>query len=483
MNKDQPVVSLNPDLKAEIHRVFALQKEHQWEVGRTNARQRIAKLKRLHQTILEYRLPLEKALWADLRKSPAEVNISELGVVLHEIRFAIDHLASWMTPKRVGASLPLFRSHNEIQYEPKGVCLIIAPWNFPFNLSFDPMVSAIAAGNCVILKPSEFSPNTNVVIREILDKCFPPGEVSMFEGDASVAQELLSLPFNHIFFTGSTSVGKVVMRAAAEHLSSVTLELGGKSPVIVDKTADLDTAAAKIAWLKVINAGQTCIAPDYVIVHEDCYDKLLEKLRYHLKAFYGSTPEEVKSSPDICRIVGSRHFQRVKYLLDDALEQGATLEYGGESDFLDLYIAPTILSGVPETAKIWEEEIFGPIMPIRTYKHTAEAIAYINARPKPLSMYFFSNSDREIRHMLAETRCGGVTVNDCGPHFYNPELPFGGSNASGLGNCHGEFGFLEFTNSKGVLYQAKYLPVSKFFLPPYGGKLRNLLLEGLVKWF
>lgn len=483
MMQNPSVTVLHPDLKSEIHRVFALQKQHQWEVGRTNARQRISKLKRLHQLILDFRKPLEEALWADLHKCQAEVNITELGVVLHEIRFAIQHLSSWMTPKRAGASLPLFRSHNEIHYEPKGVCLILSPWNFPFNLSFDPLVSAISAGNCVILKPSEFSPNTNKVMKEILDQCFPPGEVSIFDGDASVAQELLSLPFNHIFFTGNQGVGKIVMRAAAEHLASVTLELGGKSPVIVDQTADLDAAAAKIAWLKVINAGQTCIAPDYLLVHESCHDILLKKIQHKWKKFYGDTPAKVKATPDICRMVSGRHFQRVQQLLDNAVSQGATLVEGGQTDEQELYIAPTIISNVPETAKIWEEEIFGPILPVRTYKHLAEAVAYINSQPKALSMYIFSKSDRSIRSVLTETRCGGVTVNDCGPHFYNPELPFGGSNSSGMGKCHGEFGFLEFTNQKGVLYQAKQLPVTDFFVPPYGGKLRDWLLEGLVRWF
>lgn len=483
MSPETVIPSLTPDLKSEIHRVFALQKQHQWEVGRTTARQRIAKLRRLHEVILDHRPQLVEALWADLHKCEAEVNVSELGVVLHEIRFVIQHLASWMTPKRVGASIPLFRSHNEIIYEPKGVCLILSPWNFPFNLTFDPLVSAIAAGNCVILKPSEYSPNTNKVMQQIVDACFPPGEVSMFEGDAAVAQELLGLPFNHVFFTGSPSVGKVVMRAAAEHLASVTLELGGKSPVIIDETADLDTASAKIAWLKVINAGQTCIAPDYLLVHEQCHDALLEKLINKLQQFYGTTPEAVKATPDICRMVGLRHFQRVKHLLDDALQQGARLVYGGQTDESELYIAPAILADVPDTAKIWEEEIFGPILPVRKYQQLAEAITYVNARPKPLSLYIFSNADRNIRHILAETRCGGVTVNDCGPHFYNPELPFGGSNNSGIGNCHGEFGFLEFTNQKGVLYQAKWLPVTDFFHPPYGGKLRDWMLDGLVKWF
>lgn len=474
---------LSPELKAEIHRVFSLQQQFQWEVARTNAAQRIAKLKRLSEAIMSRRSELEIAMWADLRKSPTEVKITELGVVLHEIRHAIQHLQSWMTPRRVGSSLTLFRSHSEIVYEPKGVCLVLSPWNFPFNLTLDPLVSAVAAGNCVMLKPSEFTPNSNAVIRQIVSECFPPGEVSLIEGDASVAQELLSLPFNHIFFTGSHSVGKIVMRAAAEHLASVTLELGGKSPVIVDESADLDTAAAKIAWLKVINAGQTCIAPDYILVQEKQHDALVEKIKTKIQQFYGQTPEAIQQSPDICRMIHARQLERVKNLMEDAIHQGATLAFGGETDVNDLYIAPSLLTHVPEEARIWEEEIFGPVLLFRTYKTLDQAIAYVNRQPKALSMYIFSQDDRKTSKIIAETRCGGVTVNDCGPHFYNSELPFGGSNNSGSGKCHGEFGFLEFTNQRGVLYQAKWLPVTDFFLPPYGGKLRNLLLEGVVKWF
>ncbi len=475
--------AISSELKSEIQRVFALQQQHHWEVARCNARQRIAKLRRLYDCILKHRSDIEAAMWADLRKSKTEVSITELGVVLHEIRHIIHHLQSWTTPKRVGSSLTLFRSHSEIVYEPKGVCLILSPWNFPFNLTLDPLVSAIAAGNCVILKPSEFAPNSSAVMRQIVTECFPPGEVSLFEGDATVAQELLSLPFNHIYFTGNPQVGKIVMRAAAEHLASVTLELGGKSPVVVDESADLDSAAAKIVWLKCMNAGQTCIAPDYVIVHESRHDALLEKMKSKIQQFYGKTPAEIQQGPDLCRIVHERHFLRVKALLDDAVNRGARLDFGGETLEGERFISPTILSNIPEEAKIWEEEIFGPVLIVRKYETLDQAISYINGQPKALSMYIFCTDDRRTSKIIAETRCGGVTVNDCGPHFYNSELPFGGSNNSGIGKCHGEFGFLEFTNQRGVLYQARWMPNTDFFLPPYGGKLRKWLLEGVVKWF
>lgn len=483
MSATHTAPAVSAELKAEIHRVFALQQQHQWEVAQSNANQRISKLRRLYDAILNRRKEIESAMWADLRKCSTEVDITELGVVLHEIRHTIKHLQSWMTPKRVGSSLTLFRSDSEIVYEPKGVCLILSPWNFPFNLTLDPLVSAIAAGNCVVLKPSEFSPMSNMVMREIIADCFPPGEVSLFEGDATVAQELLSLPFNHIFFTGSPQVGKIVMRAAAEHLASVTLELGGKSPVVVDETADLDAAAAKIVWLKCINAGQTCIAPDYVLVQEQVQDALLEKMMAKTRQFYGKTSEEIRQSPDLCRMVHHRHFERVKSLLHDATQRGARLAFGGETDDRERYIAPTILTDIPDEAKIWGEEIFGPILLVRSYKTLEQAITYINDKPKALSMYLFSRDNRRISKVIARTRNGGMTVNDCGPHFYNSELPFGGSNNSGIGKCHGEFGFLEFSNQRGVLRQARWLPNTDFFLPPYGGRLRQWLLDGVVKWF
>lgn len=475
---------IDPEVKAEIHRIFALQSQQQWEVARSTASQRITRLKLLHDTILRYRSEINEALWADLRKGPTEVILSELGVVLQEIRHTTHRLRSWMTPKKVGTSLTLFRSHSEILYEPKGVCLVISPWNFPLNLCLDPLISAVAAGNCVMLKPSEFSPNINAVIKKILSECFPPGEVSMIEGDAVVAQELLSLPFNHIFFTGSPQVGKIVMRAAAEYLASVTLELGGKSPVIVDRHADLDKAADKIVWLKGMNLGQICIAPDYVLVHESVHDALVEKMKQRIQRFYGNTYEEILQCPDLARLITANHFKRVKTLLDDAVQRGAKVEFGGQSEESQRFICPTILTDVPEESKVWEEEIFGPILPVRKYQDEQHAVRYLNARPKPLAMYLYSQDNRWVNRMLSETRCGGVTVNDSGPHFYNSELPFGGSNYSGIGKCHGEAGFLEFTNQRGVLRQTRWFATSDWFLPPYGKSLwRKWILEGVVRWF
>lgn len=485
MSNTADALSPAATLKTEMRRVFQLQQQHQYAVAPTSAARRIAKLQRLHDAMLRYRRDIEEAVRLDLSKSKTETSISEFGVVNGEIRHTIRHLRSWMTPKRVSTPMVLFGTSSEIVYEPKGVCLVLSPWNFPINLTLSPLVSAIAAGNCVIVKPSEYAPASAALMKKIIGECFPPEEVALFEGDASVAQELLQLPFNHVFFTGSPSVGKIVMQEAAKHLASVTLELGGKNPTIVDETADLDTAAAKIAWLKVMNAGQSCIATDYVLAHESIHDRLAEKIVEKIKLFYGDSPEARQASPDVCRIIHERHFMRLQSLLDDAVQRGATVALGGSRNLAERYIEPTVLTQVPEDAAIWDDEIFGPILLLRPYRDLDEAISCINARPRPLAMYLWSGNRRHINKVLAETRNGDVTINDCGTHFYNPNLPFGGINNSGIGKTHGEFGFLEFTNARGVVRQNRVLPVTNFFLPPYGKHPAwvRWMLEGVVKWF
>ncbi len=484
MSDQNAAPTLPIEQQTAIRQAFDAQVQNQWAIGRTTAAERIAKLRRLHAAMLQYRNDIKLALFSDFGKSSTEVDITEIGVVTSEIRHAIRHLQSWMTPKSVGTPLFLIGTASEVQYQPKGVCLIIAPWNFPINLCISPLVSAIAAGNCAILKPSEFTPHASAVMKKIITDCFPPEEVTMFEGDALVSQELLALPFNHIFFTGSPAVGKVVMRAAAANLASVTLELGGKSPVVVDESANLDHAAAKIIWLKCMNAGQICISTDYVLVQESVQDKLVQLLTEKIKKFYGDTPEARQQSPDYCQIVNGKHHSRVKALLDDAVKRGAKVHIGGTDVADKRFIDPTVLTQVPDAANIWEEEIFGPLLPVKSYKTLDDAIAYINRKPRPLALYVFSSRKKSIAKLLAETRAGGSSVNDCGIHFYQPNLPFGGVNNSGIGNCHGETGFLEFSNQRGVTYQNRIYPHTNMFLPPYGVKrLANWLLEGVVKWF
>lgn len=476
--------ALSPEIQKNIQAAFELQSRHQWRIGATDASERIAKLRRLHDAMLQYRNEIKAALFSDFGKSSTEVDISEIGVVNSEIRHAIRNLRSWMTPKRVGTPLFLIGTASEIIYQPKGLCLIISPWNFPFNLSLAPLVSAVAAGNCVILKPSEFTPASSALMKKILAECFPPEEVTLFEGDALVSQALTSLPFHHIFFTGSPAVGKIVMRAAAANLASVTLELGGKSPVIVDESADLDHAAAKVAWIKCMNAGQICISPDYVLVHESVHDRFVEKVCAKIKAFYGDDAEARRRSADYCQIVNARHFERVKALLDNAVALGARVHSGGVCHAESRFIDPAVLTEVPEAADIWTEEIFGPLLPVRPYRTLDDAIAYINSKPRPLSLYLFSGRKKVVRKIQTETRFGGGTVNDCGVHFYQVNLPFGGVNNSGLGQCHGEAGFLDFSNSCGMTTQNRIFPHTNLFLPPYGkSRLVKWMLEGVVRWF
>lgn len=466
----------------EIQEIFRLQRQHQYVVRRSTAKERIAKLRKLHATLLRYQPEIEAALWKDLHKSPTEVAVSELAVALGETRHTIKHLKQWMATQSVPTPLTAFGASSEIMYEPKGVCLIISPWNYPVNLSFAPLVSAIAAGNCVIIKPSEFTVHTSAIIKQIVAECFSKEEVAVVEGDTSIGQALLDLPFNHIFFTGSPSVGKIVMAAAAKNLTSVTLELGGKSPVIVDETADLDNAASKIAFLKGINVAQTCIAPDYILVHESVKDQLVSKIGEQLRQFYGQDAAARAASPDLCRLVNARHYVRVKSLLDDAVAKGGTVAFGGFSNEEDQYIETTVLTDVPDTAAVWEEEIFGPVMVVRTYTNLDEAIQYVNERHQPLSMYIFSRKNKNINYILQETRCGGVTVNDCGIHFINSDLPFGGVNNSGIGKSHGHAGFLEFVNQRGVLRQTRFFPSTNLLLPPYGGAVQRLLLKAIMRW-
>lgn len=477
------MVSTSVEPNQTMQGLFRLQETHQYVLAHTTPKERIAKLKRLHAAMLEHADALYIALGQDLRKCKTEVDITEIGVVNTEIRHAIRNLKSWMAPKSVDTPITLFRSSSEIRYEPKGVCLIISPWNFPVQLALAPLVSAIAAGNCVIIKPTEFAPSSTAVLKKIVESCFPPEEVAVLEGDANVAQQLLELPFNHIFFTGSPAVGKIIMGKAAKHLASVTLELGGKSPVIVDETANLDMAAAKITSLKVMNAGQICISPDYLLVQENVKDQLVAKIGEKIKDFYGQTPEARRNSPDMCRIINERHFDRVQHLLEDAVQRGAKVVFGGSADRGERYIEPTVLTEVPKGAKILEEEIFGPLLPVIGFKTLEEAIGLVNAQPKSLAMYLFSHRKKNIDVLIADTRNGNVTVNDCGAHFYNGDLPFGGVNNSGIGKSHGIFGFLEFSNARGILRQTRWLATTDYFMPPYGGTLAKWMLEGVKRFF
>lgn len=467
---------------AEIQRIFALQKKHQYAIGRTTARERKVKLQKIHDAMLEYQTALNDAMFADFRKSSVEVALQDIYAVTGEVKHTMANLKSWMSPEKVKTPTAMMGAKSYIYQEPKGVALIISPWNFPINLTFGPLVSAIAAGNCVMVKPSELTPHTSKVIAEIIRSIFDEAEVAVFEGGVETSTALLTQPFNHIFFTGSPKVGKIVMRAAAEHLASVTLELGGKSPTIVDRTANLEEAATKIAWAKFSNNGQICIAPDYVFVEERVKSRFVNLLQQKIKNFYGETESERKTSPDYARIVNNRNFQRLQYLLEDAVENGAKIEIGGAMDGAENYISPTVLTSVSLEAAIMQEEIFGPILPVLSFTDINEPIDFINKNEKPLALYVYSRGGKNADKVLAETRAGGSCVNDSNIHFGNHHLPFGGSNNSGIGKSHGKFGFEAFSNARGILKQSTPFSAVRMMMPPYTDQIKKMV-DLTLKWF
>jgi len=437
-------------------------------------------LRRLRTAILETREELYEALWTDLHKPAAEAELTELQPVLNEIGHTIRHLKSWMKPRRVRTPLTMFGTRGEIRCEPKGVVLVIAPWNFPFQLLIDPVVAAIAAGNVVCAKPSEKTPHVSRYIAKLIARVFPPEDVAVFQGDAEVAKALLALPFDHIFFTGSTMLGRIVMEAASKHLASVTLELGGKSPAIVDASADVATAANRIVWGRFVNAGQTCVAPDYVLVHESIRESFIEHARTAIGRYYGTTDDDRRSSADYCRIIDAPAFDRLSGLIDDALAKGAVVSVGGQRDAEDLFIAPTILAEIPADAEILEGEIFGPILLVIGVRSIDEAIANVRSRPKPLALYVFSRDQAATERVLSQTSAGGSVVNNVVIHFVHPNLPFGGVGESGIGNGHGEAGFRTFSHERSVMRQG-WPALFGWFYPPYTDRVVKYV-GALTKW-
>lgn len=452
--------------------IYQSQQKNRAAVAATTAAERIAKLRRLEQAMHARKDEIRAAMWADYRKPAAEVDLSEIYPVVSEARHAARHLRSWMKPKRVSTRLALLGSKSTIVHEPKGVVLIISPWNFPFNLTLSPLVSAIAAGNCVVLKPSELTPHSTACMKRILADLFPENEVAVVEGDASVAEELLRMKWDHIFFTGSPAVGKIVMKAAAEHLTSVTLELGGKSPAIVDRSANVADAARKIAWGKFFNCGQVCIAPDYALVHESVRDEFLVRLREAVASF---GPEGARGI-----IVNDRHAARVKRLIDTAIAGGAQAVIGGQANGRE--IEPTVLANVAPDAPVMQEEIFGPILPVLTYREPREAFDIVAGREHPLVLYIFSRDRKAAREIVRNTRAGGTAINHTMIHFYQLDLPFGGVGHSGVGKSHGRYGFEAFSNPRGVLDQKLPFSAIELLFPPYGGKWKQRLIDLTVRW-
>jgi len=466
----------------DVASLLSTLKAHAPTVRRTSVDQRRAKLRRLADALLDRRDSVAEALHADFRKAPVEVDLTEIKTVTKEIDHACAHLDEWMAPDVPSAPLLFTGTRSAIHYEPKGVVLILSPWNYPVTLTLGPLVGALAAGNCAVLKPSEHAPHTAAVLQSLVDDLFDDREVRLVQGGPDLAEELTAQPFDHIYFTGSPAIGRRVMRAAAEHLTSVTLELGGKSPAVVDATADLDSAAERIAWSKFTNAGQTCIAPDYLLVEDRIHDTVVERLRATIHRFYGESPEARKASPDYARLIHDDHFETIAGLLDDARAHGATAAVGGETDAASRYVAPTVLTDVPPESRIMQEEIFGPVLPVLPYSSLDEALDTINARPAPLSLYLFTDRDATVDAVLARTTAGSTCVNEGFLHFVNPNLPFGGTGESGIGRGHGLYSFREFSNERTVLRRRYGGGLLRTLFPPYD-RLTSRVAGWVMRYF
>ncbi|MGB3532701.1 MAG: aldehyde dehydrogenase [Microcoleaceae cyanobacterium] len=429
---------------------------------------RLQQLQRLKQGMIENRRSILDAVITDLGRPELEASFEMASLI--EINYAIKQLKSWAKPKKVPISLAQFPASAQVYPEPLGVVLIIGPWNYPFQLMITPLVGAIAAGNCAIIKPSELAVETSKVITNLIQNTFDPAYIAAVEGGVETAQTLLTQKFDHIFFTGGTKVAQVVMEAAAKQLTPVTLELGGKSPCIVDREVDLKLAAKRIIWGKFLNAGQTCIAPDYLLVDQSIKSKLLTALQQTIHDFYGENPQE---SPDFARMISPKHWQRLTQFLDLG-----KIIIGGQTNLEEKYIAPTIIDGVSWEDPVMKDEIFGPILPVLEYTDLTEAIATVNSRPKPLALYFFSNNSAKQKQVLQTTSSGGVVFNDTVLQFSSKFLPFGGVGNSGMGSCHGKASFDTFSHYKSVLKKSFRFDFPVRY-PPYKKKVKlmNFILS------
>ncbi len=442
--------------------------------------ERLDALARLRAVISDNEARFEAAISVDFgHRSATETTIAETLLVLGEIRHAAKHLKKWMAPQRVATALQFMPAKNRLMPQPLGVVGIIAPWNYPLQLTLAPAVAALAAGNRVMIKPSELVPRFSALLREVIAARFDPTEMTVTTIDDDIAQAFASLPFDHLIFTGSTRVGRLVAAAAGRNLTPVTLELGGKSPAIVDRSADLGQAAERIAYGKLLNAGQTCIAPDYALVPEAQVQDFADRLQGHMRRMYGTDP----GNPDYTSIVSDRHYARLEGLVADAAARGARIMQAAKSDDpawkSKRKFPPTILVGATPDMAIMQEEIFGPLLPIIGYRDAAEPVSYINRHDRPLALYWFGTDDAARDEVLARTISGGVTVNDCLFHFTQINQPMGGIGASGTGAYHGEWGFKNLSKLKPVFYRSPFNRLADLY-PPYGAKVARL--EKLLRW-
>ncbi len=456
---------------SEIDSIYESQRVAFYQGITKSVSRRKTLLKQLKRLIHENEQKIFNALQEDLRKSEAESLMSETAFVLAEIEEALREVDFWAKPERVDGSWLTFPSKSVIYKDPYGIALIIGPWNYPFQLIMAPLVAAIAAGNTVVLKPSEISSATSQLLAELIDQYFAAKEIAVVQGGVETTQYLLSKPNDKIFFTGSPQVGKVIMKAAAAQLTPVTLELGGKSPVIVDETASVESTAKKIIFGKCLNAGQTCIAPDYLLVHASQKEALVAALKQAVSEFYGENPQE---SNDYARIINEKHFHRLKGYLTEG-----TILFGGDTFQDDLYVAPTVIEVTNPSASLMKEEIFGPILPLITYTSIDEVIDLVRENNKPLALYLFSKNKKLQQQLIESLAFGGGAINTTIEHIINPNLPFGGVGTSGLGAYHGKFGFEAFSHQKSVLKKSNWLDLPIKY-PPYHNKMK--WLRKAFKW-
>lgn len=450
-----------------INQTFEQNKKYFKTHATKDVKFRKKQLKQLSKSIKNYETELLDAFNADLGKNKVEAYGTEIGYVLKSIKLARKELKNWSKRKQANTPLFMFPAKSYIMKEPYGTVLIIGPFNYPLQLVIEPLIGAIAAGNTAIIKPSEFTPNITKVIRNIIESVFEPEYVAVIEGEAETTKQLTALPFDYIFFTGSEKVGRSVYQAASNNLTPVTLELGGKSPVIIDESANIKVTSERICFGKFTNAGQTCIAPDYLLVKKSIKDDLIDALKTTITEFYG---KDVQQSDDFGRIVNEHHFSRLTTLLED---QQHNVVFGGTTNKDSYYIAPTILDNVPVDSKIMHEEIFGPLLPIITYDDFDEALELIQSKPKPLSLYLFSEDENSTERVLNELSFGGGAINDTLMHIANPNLPFGGVGNSGIGQYHGKYSFDTFSHDKSYIFKTTRLESSVIF-PPYKGKFKYI---------
>ncbi len=452
----------NLDIKTILHN----QREYFQSRSTKPVSFRLAMLKDLKLAIIRREQEIITALKKDLNKPPFEAYATEIGLTLEELKYTIRHLHVWAKPRKVKTGMANFPAKSYITPEPYGIALIMSPWNYPFNLALTPLIGAIAAGNCSIIKPSAYAPHTSSVVAQIIGDCFADKFVAVVEGGRQTNQDLLREKFDYIFFTGSVAVGKTVMRAAADHLTPVTLELGGKSPCIVDREVNIDLAARRITWGKFLNAGQTCVAPDYLLVHKSIKDKLLGDIKKYITNFYGQDP---CSNPDYPKIINHRHFNRLLNLL----KQG-DLVTGSQYSEDKLVIEPTVIEHITWENPVMQEEIFGPILPVLEYEDLAGVIAELSRQPSPLALYFFSTNRRNQQRIIENLSFGGGCINDTIMHLATPYLPFGGVGNSGMGSYHGIASFDTFSHPKSILNKSNLLDI-KLRYPPYNKNKLTIL--------